>query len=151
MTIGIIQLAAALMVGEASAVERTIELADAPTPANEKEQIEAATADWGRAIVARDRVALESIMTADFTLTGGDLTESVPLDLWLGNLLKMHFTKYEARVVGVRMYGKIAVADVHGKWDVTVNGRRRSEAFRLADFWVFRDGRWQVFRRYRIR
>ena len=150
MTISIIQLVAALMVGDVNTASRAADPAAAATAATQRQQIEAATAAWNRAIRARDRFALERIMTADFTLTGGDLTESVPRDLWLGNLLKMHFTKYESRVIDVRAYGKVAVAEIHGEWDVTMNGRRRSEAFRLADFWVFRDGRWQVFRRYRI-
>lgn len=141
---------ALLAMTDAAMAKQALEPAVSATAASERQQIEAATAAWNRAIVAKDRAALESIMADEFALTGDDARESVPRDVWLGNLPKMSFAKYDARVVDVRTYGKIAVAEVRGEWDVTMNGRRRSEPFRLADFWIFRDGRWQVFRRYRI-
>jgi ketosteroid isomerase-like protein len=113
-------------------------------------EIIAATERWNRAILARDREALARVMADDFTLTGDDLREALPREAWLANLMNMTVTAYEARVVDVRTYGKIAIAELQGRWDVTLNGRRLAEPFSLVDFWVYRDGRWQVFRRYRV-
>lgn len=119
------------------------------TPA-EFAQIRAATNAWNAAIVAKDVAALQSIMAPEFALTGEDGGPPFPRDLWLQNLQRMSLQSYHANVVDVRTYGKIAIARVEGGWDVTLNGRRRNETFQLADFWVHRDGRWQVSRRHRI-
>jgi hypothetical protein len=66
------------------------------------------------------------------------------------NLQRMTISRYDARVVDVRSYGNIAVARVEGGWDRTMNGGRVATSFELADFWVLRDGRWQVFKRHTI-
>ena len=90
-------------------------------------------------------------MAPEFVLTGDDDTKrSVPRDLWMNNLQKMAISHYDARVLDVRSYGKIAVANVEGRWDRTMNGKRVVNSFKLADFWVLRDGRWQVFKRHTI-
>jgi ketosteroid isomerase-like protein len=110
-----------------------------------------ATAAWNKAIVANDRPALERMMTEDFVLTSGDMTQWVPRGAWLDNLGKMRIASYQARVTDVRVYGQIAIAEVRGSWDMTMGSERRTTAFHLADTWVLRDGRWQVMRRYMIR
>ena len=119
--------------------------------ADEWAQIEAATQAWDRAIVAKDLAALQNLMTPEFTLTQGDGAEPFPREAWLQNLNNMVLAHYSTRVVGIRSYGQVAVARVEGKWDVTFSGRRSVEPFSLADFWVHRDGRWQVYRRHRIK
>lgn len=90
-------------------------------------------------------------MAPEFTLTQGDSAEPFPWEPWLQNLTNMALARYSTDVVDVRSYGKIAVARVEGDWDVTFSGRRSVEPISLADFWVHRDGRWQVFRRHRIK
>jgi uncharacterized protein (TIGR02246 family) len=118
---------------------------------DERAQVEAATRAWDRAIVAKDVAALRHLMAPEFTLTGGDGSQPFPREAWLHNLGNMVLARYSTRVMDVRAYGQIAVARVEGEWDVTFSGRRSVEPFSLADFWVHRDGRWQVFRRHRIR
>ena len=120
-------------------------------PSAIQSQITAATLAWNTAIIEKNTSALEVIMAPEFTLTGDDdLTRKVPRDPWMQNLQRMTIARYEARVVDVRSYGKLAVAQVEGGWDRTMNGKRVNKSFVLADFWVFRDGRWQVFRRHTI-
>jgi ketosteroid isomerase-like protein len=124
---------------------------EAPPPEAVRGQIEAATNAWTLATQGKDLPALRTMMAPEFTLTGGDGRDPLPLDLWLNNLEQMRFDNYQTRVTDVRTYGSIAIATVEGEWTVTLRGGRLEGPFLLADFWIFRDGRWQVFRRHRIR
>jgi hypothetical protein len=127
------------------------EVAASSASSNIRSQIVAATAAWNKAIVEKDTSTLQAIRAPEFTLTGDDDTKrSVPRDPWMQNLQKMTISHYDARVVDVRSYGKIAVSRINGGWDRTMNGKRVADSFDLADFWVLRDGRWQVFKRHTI-
>lgn len=126
------------------------ELTRTAAPSNIRSQIVAATAVWNKAIFMKDTSALQTVMAPEFTLTEGDTRRLVHRDLWMQNLQKMTVSNFDARVVDVRSYGKIAVARVEGGVDRIVNGKRVAGSFELADFWVLRDGRWQVFKRYTI-
>lgn len=120
-------------------------------PSNIQAQIVSATAAWNNAIIEKNIRVLQTVMAPEFTLTGDDDTRrAVRRDPWMQNLQKMTISHYAARVVDVRIYGKIAVARVEGGWDRTMNGKRLKKPFVLADFWVLRDGRWQVFKRHSI-
>lgn len=134
-----------------SSVNPRTEVAATTVPSDIRSQIVAATAAWNKAIVENATSALQMVMAPEFTLTGDDDPKrSVPRDPWTQNLQKMTISLYDARVVDVRSYGKIAVARVEGGWDRTMNGKRVANSFELADFWVLRDGRWQVFKRHMI-
>lgn len=114
-------------------------------------QVRSASSAWNEAIVAKDMEALRTFMAPEFTLTVDDARNPLPLEQWLQNLPNMTFHRYATRILDVRTYGQLAVASVEGEWDITFMGRRVNEPFLLADFWVQRDGRWQVYRRHRIR
>jgi len=113
--------------------------------------VEAASNAWTEAIRRKDLAALATLMAPEFTLTDGDAKDPFPIKPWLANLQKMQVDHYETRITDVRTYGNIAVATVDGHWNVLFEGKRINEPFLLADFWVQRDGRWQIFRRHRIR
>lgn len=111
-------------------------------------QIAAATASWSDALVTKDTAALQAIVASDFVLTSDDGASPVTRDMWFRNLQNMTIAKIDVRLLDVRTEGKVAVAQMEGEWDVTFNGRRAAVPFKGADSWVFRDGRWQVFRRH---
>jgi hypothetical protein len=141
---------AALAVAGASATATAQAPRSAAAVADTRDQIASSTAVWSGAISRNDVAALRQIMAPEFTLTEGDASAPVPLDAWLTNLGRMSIASYSAEVVDVRSYGSVAVASVRGEWDVTMNGRRLQTRFGLVDFWIWRDGRWQVFRRHMI-
>jgi hypothetical protein len=67
---------------------------EAPPPEAVRGQIEAATNAWTLATQGKDLPALRTMMAPEFTLTGGDGRDPLPLDLWLNNLEQMRFDNY---------------------------------------------------------
>lgn len=73
----------------------------------------------------------------------------LPAAVWLANLRRMTLHSYTTRVIGVRSYGGLVITTVEGEWEVQRGTEPRlKDRFLLADFWVQRDGRWQVTRRH---
>lgn len=124
--------------------------ASAPARAQDAErEVRAASAALSEAIRGRDAAALDRLLAPDFTLAFGDGADPLPAGPWRANLMAMRIDRYEERIADLRVHGAIAVATVEGAWDVVLNGRRLAERFLVRDFWVRRDGRWQLFRRHR--
>ncbi len=118
---------------------------------NVQSQIAAATAAWNDGLVRKDGSALQAILASEFVLTTNEGENTTSRDEWFRNLQNMTISKIDVRLVDVRTEGNVAVAQMEGEWDVTRNGRRALVPFRGVDSWVFRDGRWQVFRRQMAR
>lgn len=146
MKIALIGVCAGLAMTSACAVTRPPARPAGLPAASVQSQIAAATARWNAALVSKDYPALQALLAPDFVLsTEGHF--KVPRDQWLKNLEAMTIARIDVRHVAVRTEGNVAVAQMEGEWDVTRNGKRALIPFKGEDSWVFRDGRWQVFRR----
>ena len=102
------------------------------------------------AVVARDRLALESILAQDFELrtarSGGELTVR---DDWL----QAATTNYKIRSfrisrLTVRSMGSHALVNFFYAQDATIDGKDFSGDFFIVDLWQKTDKGWQLNARY---
>ncbi len=120
--------------------------------ADDRSDITALEAEWGRAFLAADYAAVERIVAPEFKLLRVEDEGSAgftPRERWLTNARGMTFNEYETKVIDVSIVGDTAVATVEGRWKVSMAGRgSRDERFVLTDTWIKRDGSWQAMFRH---
>jgi len=135
-----------LTVGLATVVAAT------PAHADDRADITALEAQWGKAFLASDYATVRRIVAPEFKLLRVESKGSAdftPRDRWLANAQRMTFNEYETKVIDVSVVGKTAVATVEGRWKISMAGRgTRDERFVLTDTWVKRNGSWQAMFRH---
>ena len=120
----------------------------AAMPASEADTrfILAAQADaWDKALVAKDRVGIESNMAPEFLQLRGS-GQLVGREQFIRDVLDPAFSMdpYKVEDWEVRLFGDTAL--VYGRIRMTgvADGERWSTHFRYIDTYVRRDGRWKV-------
>lgn len=100
-----------------------------------------------RAVQAHDRVRLEELLAAEFTLDGaaGQLDREGLLDAAQGGYEIEDFSYEE---IDPDVYGSTAVVVSRYRQHASLDGRDVSMRLRVTDVWVRRDGGWQIVRRH---
>ncbi len=121
------------------------------TPKEDSARIEILklTDEWNQALIKKDSVALDRIVSSDFSLASSNGT-LVRRDEWMRNSLHFLFTD-SAAFIGpqkVTVYGTEAISEgvLHWKVRNTQNNLRNHESL-VADIWRYTDGKWQVTHR----
>jgi hypothetical protein len=129
--------------------------ADGQTPKEDsiKAEIIKLSQEWNLALINRDSLALDRILSPDFILSSAN-GSLLPRKEWMNNTLHGLVTDSSAFIgpQKITVYANEAISEAVLHWKVKntdKNGRtilRNSETL-VADIWRFTDGRWQVIRR----
>jgi ketosteroid isomerase-like protein len=107
-----------------------------------KKEIIQINKEWINAVIKRDSVALEKILSPEFTLNG-----ELPRDIWMNNTLhrlKTHSLKH----IGdqkIALYGESAICTSTLYWKASYNGQQTIDGeFLVTDVWRKNNGKWQI-------
>lgn len=110
-----------------------------------KIEIRQLTAQWNKAIISRDSVALDKILDPDYSLNG-----SVARNIWMNNTLH-HLATDTLVVLGqlnITFYGQAAKSEGSFFWKASFDGRPRINGeYAVTDIWIRRNDHWQVLLR----
>lgn len=119
--------------------------AAAPPAADDRAELKALADAWDRAIVAKDRPAIEANMAADFRQidSHADLHDKAG---FVHDIVEPQLTidPYEVQDFEIRQYGDTALLSGRLHFTGTYAGKRFASDFRYIDIYVRRGGRWQV-------
>lgn len=121
----------------------TAVLTAAPALAGDREDLLALEARWDRALIDKDRAALESILADDFVIVTADGRTGGKQDLiavtvnWTGRV-----QPFETQDVRVRIYGDVAVLTGWFQQTVVDNGAATSTRIRYTDVYRRTDKGW---------
>ena len=117
---------------------------NAQSKANEdsvKAEIMKLSKQWSEAIVNRDSVTLEKILSPEFTLNG-----SLPRNKWISNTLHNIVTD-SLKVVGdqkITIYGGAAISEATWYWKASFGNQEINSEYWVNDIWKKDNGHWQV-------
>ena len=115
-------------------------------PALDVQRLLTAQADaWDRAIVAKDAIAIEANIAADFTQIQSN-GAVIGKAQFIADLLDpaTSIDPYRVEDFGVRVYGDTALLTGRIRMTGVEEGKRFEAHFRYVDVYVRRAGRWQV-------
>ena len=100
--------------------------------------------EWVKALVRRDEVTLERLMSEDFFFTypleGDDRTQFIS-DVTSGDLIVEHITRHQ---LGVRVFGNTAVLTSRDSAKWIYRGREIEGQYKVIQVYSERDTRWQL-------
>jgi ketosteroid isomerase-like protein len=100
---------------------------------------------WDKAIVRKDRAAIESNMADDFRNIDGRGTVSAKKAFVDGLMdARLSIDPYTVDELDVRRYGDVALLSGHTKMTGRWEGESFTSEYRYIDVYVRRDGRWKV-------
>lgn len=120
-------------------------LAHAAPPAELIAQLKAQSDAWDRAIVAKDRAAIEANMADDFRqIDGAGNVESKRS--FVEDLLSPALTidPYTVEEFEVRLYGDVALLSGRTRMTGRYEGKPFATHYRYIDVYVRRDGAWRI-------
>jgi ketosteroid isomerase-like protein len=121
--------------------------APAEVASSDEAQLVALEQSWMAAMQRRDQPALDSLVAAEFQLSGvGALDQPpVPRSVWIDNSLH-HLNVGDVRFekTRVHVFGDAAVVESVFTWKGDFDGEAFTDTVPLIDTWMKRDGRWQV-------
>ena len=100
---------------------------------------------WDRAIVAKDRAAIEANMADDFRQidgAGNVETKASFVDGLVAPELTIH--PYTVEDFEIRLYGDVALLSGRTRMTGTYEGKPFSSHYRYIDIYVRRDGEWKI-------
>ena len=106
-----------------------------------KTEIMQLSKQWSEAIVNRDSVALERILSSEYTLNG-----SLPRNIWINNTLHNIVTD-SLKVVGdqkITVYGDAAISEAIWYWKASFGKQKINSEYWVNDIWKKNNGHWQV-------
>ena len=126
-------------------------MAAAQTPGEDsiKNEILKLSFEWNQAIIKRDSITLDRILSPEYTLSSSS-GSLLPRKDWMENTLHRLFTD-SAAFIGpqkITIYGNEAISEglLHWKVRNDQNKLRNHESL-VADIWRYNNGRWQVIHR----
>jgi hypothetical protein len=135
----IIPTLAAILLGSSAA--------PAATPQTVTEQLIVAENNWMEAMKARDRSRLEPILAREFTLGAIDDPARAPLarENWMRYALNdVRVKNFRFDHVRATVVGDSGVVQAVFTWEASFNGKDFSDTMAVLDYWVMREGRWQI-------
>jgi ketosteroid isomerase-like protein len=112
---------------------------------SDSNQILQVSNEWSTAIIRRDSLTLEKVMTPDFTLNG-----SLPRAVWMKNTLH-HLKTDELKMVSepkITIFDDMAVCEAVWTFKATFNESKKVDGkFLITDLWKKKDGKWLIFMR----
>jgi hypothetical protein len=102
--------------------------------------------DWMRALERKDSAALESYLAKEYSLGGVGDGKKVDRATWLKNAYGKDWTKTNYEFLEVRLKDTNA-AIVNSRMSFKVSPLPFAITSNIIDYWVYRDGRWQVTER----
>lgn len=100
---------------------------------------------WDRAIVRKDRAAIEANMAEDFRQIDGAGDIETKASFVEGLLSpKLEIEPYTVEDFEVRLYGDTALLSGRTRMTGSFDGRRFTSHYRYVDVYVRRDGTWKV-------
>ncbi|GAA4399488.1 hypothetical protein GCM10023187_11400 [Nibrella viscosa] len=102
--------------------------------------------DWMQALERKDFTALNNYLAAEYTLGGVGDGETVSRATWLKNAQEMDWSNTHYHFMKVHMKGDSA-AMVNSRMSFKVSRVPFTITSNIIDFWVYRDGRWQITQR----
>ncbi len=101
---------------------------------------------WMHALERKDSAALENYLAKEYTLGGVGDDQKVDRATWLKNAYERDWTKTNYEFLEVQLKDSNA-AIVNSRMSFKVSPVPFALTSNLIDYWVFRDGRWQVTQR----
>ena len=106
---------------------------------------------WRAALLARDKVALRTLIRPEFRLVGvrqsGEAL-SIDVDHWIAALDRMDIVTVEMDVIDAVGTDDTIVGTLDACWKVRYLGQTIDERVLLTDVWVRNGDDWQVLRRH---
>jgi len=103
------------------------------------------TSEWNKAIIKRDSLTLDKILSPEYSLNG-----SVNRGVWINNTLN-HFTTDSLEVLGklnIVFYGQAARSEGMFFWKASFDGKPRINGeYSVTDIWTKSNGHWRVILR----
>ena len=101
--------------------------------------------DWDKAIVRKDRAAIEANMAEDFRQIDGD-GDIVNKEAFVEELVSPALTinPYTVEDFDVRLYGDVALLSGRTRMTGSFNGKPFTTDYRYIDVYARRDGKWRI-------
>jgi ketosteroid isomerase-like protein len=100
---------------------------------------------WDKAIVRKDRAAIEANMADDFrSIDGAGTVETKPV--FVAGLMdaKLTIAPYAVEDFDVRLFGDVALLSGRTRMTGTFDGKPFTSHYRYIDIYAKRNGRWQI-------
>jgi ketosteroid isomerase-like protein len=100
---------------------------------------------WDKAIVRKDRAAIEANMADDFrSIDGAGTVETKPV--FVAGLMdaKLTIDPYTVEDFDVRLFGDVALLSGRTRMTGTFDGKPFTSHYRYIDIYAKRNGRWQI-------
>ena len=105
--------------------------------------------EWNKAIINRDSLTLERILTPEYSLYSS-MSGFTPRNIWINSTLH-HFTTDTLETLGqlkITFYGQAVKSEQTLFWKAAYDGNPKiNTEFLITDIWVKRNGKWQVLLR----
>lgn len=103
------------------------------------------TNEWNNAIINRDSLLLDKILSPEYSLNG-----AVSRDVWMNNTLHHYDTDTLKNIspLVITFYGQAIKSEGTYFWKATYDGKPRINAdYTVTDIWIKRNGHWRVILR----
>jgi ketosteroid isomerase-like protein len=100
---------------------------------------------WDKAIVAKDRAAIDANIAEDFRQIDGAGNLETKASFVQGLLSpELHIEPYNVEEFEVRLYGEVALLSGRTRMTGTYNGKPFTSHYRYIDIYVRRAGQWKI-------
>jgi ketosteroid isomerase-like protein len=100
---------------------------------------------WDKAIVAKDRAAIDANMAEDFRQIDGAGNVETKASFMQGLLSpELHIDPYNVEEFDVRFYGEVALLSGRTRMTGTYDGKPFTSHYRYIDIYVRRAGQWKI-------